>query len=254
MADISVFDGYGEISERRMEFMEGLLPELISTSDLQTALDAGCGVGIFSQFLSDMGMKVTGFDARNENLAEAKRRYSHLSFKLWDVEDPRIPDRGSFDMVFCLGLLYHLENPFRAIRNLSSMAKKVIVIESMVSPKSLPAAVLVDETPGPDQAIQNVAFVPTEACLIKMLYRAGFLHVYRPKKMPKHEDFRNTLRFRRRRTILIASKENLSLAGFSQILEPKSIELWQRKGAELLHRFFKILSKGVKRHFHTRSG
>jgi SAM-dependent methyltransferase len=254
MADMTVFDRYGEITERRMEFMRELLSELISSYELKTALDAGCGVGVFSQFLSDMGMKVTGFDARDENLAEAKRRYPHLNFQLWDVEDTQIPDRGLFDMGLCLGLLYHLENPFRAIRNLSTLVKKVIIIESMVAPNPLPAAVLVDETPGLDQAIQYVAFVPTEVCLIKMLYRAGFLHVYKAREMPKHEDFRNTLRFRRRRTILIASKENFSLPGFRQIPEPRSVELWQRKSTDLLHRLFSILSKGVRKHFHTRTG
>lgn len=42
---------------------------------LRTALDAGCGVGFFSQVLQECGLEVNGFDGRSANVAEARRRF-----------------------------------------------------------------------------------------------------------------------------------------------------------------------------------
>jgi hypothetical protein len=41
------------------------------------------------------------------------------------VEDLSLRDIGTVDLVLSVGLLYHLENPFRAIRNFHALTGKL---------------------------------------------------------------------------------------------------------------------------------
>ncbi|MGH2395639.1 MAG: class I SAM-dependent methyltransferase [bacterium] len=223
-----VFDRYGAITDRRKEFLSRLLLRIQNVQPLKTALDVGCGVGHFAQFLADMRLGVRALDVRPENVAEARKRYPHIAFHVGDVEDPQILRLGPADMTLCFGLLYHLENPFRAIRHLSQLTAKVAIIESMVAPHRLPLAVLVDESSEEDQSLRQVAFVPSEACLAKMLYRAGFRKVYRVLDLPEHEEFRESLRLKRRRTTLVASKADLPVASLSLFAEPRLDNIWEK--------------------------
>jgi hypothetical protein len=69
---------------------------------------------------------------------------------------------------------------------------------------------LLDEGVGEDQALKYVAFYPSEACFVKMLYRAGFPFVYRFRVLPDDALFRATPVRKRQRTLLAASKIPLS--------------------------------------------
>ena len=243
MSQSPVFDRYGSISERRKEFLEWLLPELKGDQALKSALDVGCGVGYFSHFLRGRGLSVTGLDARADNIAEAKKRYPEIPFHVRNVEDPGVPELGTWDMVLCFGLLYHLENPFRAIRNLHALTKQFAVIESMVMPHQSPVAALIDEVSGEDQGLAYVAFVPSESCLVKMLYRAGFAAVYKPVRMPEHEDFRASLACRRRRTVLVASKSEIASPALVPLVEQHLVDLWKKKWANAASRVVRFIRK-----------
>ncbi len=207
----------------RQEFMGGFLRDVRKQHELGTALDLGCGVGYFSKYLSDFGLKVVAVDAREENIAEAKRRHREISFLCRDIEDCQIADLGTFDFVACIGLLYHLENPFRAIRNIRALTGKMLMIETMCSPHQNATMDLLDEGANEDQALNYVAFYPSEACFVKMLYRAGFPFVYRFRELPGDELFKASLWRKRQRTFLVASKTSLSLGNL--ILEKEPIRL-----------------------------
>jgi SAM-dependent methyltransferase len=178
---------------------------------LISALDVGCGVGYFSKFLSDLGFRVVAVDGRDENAAEGQRRYPEVKFLARNVEHPDLPDLGIFDLVLCVGLVYHLENPFRAIRSLYALTGKILIVEALCAHGTKPLLQLVDEVSGADQSLNNVAFYPTEACLAKMLYRAGFRFVYRFRRLPGHRLFLASLWPRKKRTILVASKDALTV-------------------------------------------
>ncbi len=242
-----VFDceAHRVLHERRKEFLGRLLREISSDASLATALDAGCGVGAFSSELARLGLKVAAFDGREANVKEAKRRYQNIDFYVHDVEDPGISRLGQFDLVLSFGLLYHLENPFRAIRNLYNVTKKVLAVESMVLPGSLPIAILRDEGSSEDQGLKYIAFVPSESVLIKMLYRAGFPFVYRTKTLPDYEDFKNTFLYKKRRTILVASKIELRSPLFIPVRERQEdgLRLWHRNPNILLRRLGGAIKK-----------
>ena len=206
-----VFDQehYDALNTARWDSLRRSLPEIKQRLNLQTVLDLGCGLGYFSELLHGMGFEVLGVDGRAGNVAEAKRRYPQLNFQTADAQDPTLARLGSFDLVFCFGLLYHLENPFQVIRSISRLTSKLTFIEGMVYPSPEPAMVLLDENDLVDQGLNLMAFYPSESCLIKMLRRSGFPECYTPDPMPDHPGYRTGANGFRLRTLIVGSKISL---------------------------------------------
>ena len=223
---------YRKLIEARSEKIQSVVKKLKPALGLSNAIDAGCGVGFFSQTLAECGLAVCGFDGRAENVAEARRRFPEIPFEQADVQDRSILQLGRFDLVLCFGLVYHLENPFLAIRNLRELTGKCLLLESMCVPGEKASLLLRAEPRQGDQSLTDVACYPSEASLVKMLYRAGFAFVYRVLALPDHDDFRETAEHERRRTVLLASTLPLDVAGFRLLPEPYDEEdPWAKKPA-----------------------
>jgi SAM-dependent methyltransferase len=206
-----------DLSEARQKFIEEFVGEVREQTELASATDVGCGLGLFSKLLQDMNFRVIGVDGREENVREAQARYPGITFLVANAEDLPVKQMGAFDLVLCLGLLYHLENPFRAIRHLRFLTGKVLLVEGMCVPSDFATMELLDELEGEDQGLDRAAFYPSEFCLIKMLYRADFPFVYRFKRLPNNELYRASVWRKRVRTFLAASTvplmtQNLVLA------------------------------------------
>jgi SAM-dependent methyltransferase len=220
-----------EESQRLVEARAGFLRRFVTDFKdrlaLRTALDAGCGVGHFSILLQRMGLRVTAFDARPENVEEARRRNLGIDFHVADAEELRPQEFGRFDLVLCFGLLDHLENPLRAVRRLRAMTGKVLLIESVCVLGKAPLLYLRDEAVAEDQALNAVACYPSEGALVKMAYRAGFPAVYRPTRLPEHEDFQGQLGRRPWRTILVAPVSPIQDSSLVLADEPSGrADLW----------------------------
>ncbi len=212
-----------------------ILSDLRERLQIRSVADVGCGVGYFSGFLRELGFEVVGFDGREKNVEEAKRRYSGIEFKCADVEDPSIMRSGPYDMVLCAGLLYHLENPIRALRNLSAMAGQLLLIESYATPGRETALYLREEPPLEDQSLTYLALYPSESALIKICYKTGFPWVYRFVSMPDHEDFKDLRGRKRQRTMLLASKSRLDLPCLALVPEPQDFsDPWQTAAGKML--------------------
>lgn len=232
-----------------------VLQKVASLLNLRTALDAGCGVGFYSNTLQQCGLHVCGFDGREENIAEARRRYPQLLFERADIENRNILELGSFDFVLCFGLLYHLENPLLAIRHLRALTRTCLLLESMCIPGEEPSLLLREEPRSDDQSLSDVAWYPSEGSLLKMLYRAGFPQVYRVVPLPNHDDFRDTTDHKRRRTLLLASFVPLDVAGFRLCLEPQeTCEPWTKSPLRPLsvpRRVSRFLASPMRRKYLT---
>jgi FkbM family methyltransferase len=219
---MTIFDQkhYVDLIDARGEVIREIVPQVRDVLGLSTALDAGCGLGFFAQILRECKLNPLGIDGRQTNVDEARRRYPNLAFERRDVEDSSIVLLGSFDFVLCFGLLYHLENPLRAIRHLRALTSKVLLLESMCLPSEEPFALLREERPLDDQSLTNLAFYPSEGCIVKMLYGCGFSSVYRVSPLPNHDDFRETSENKRARTVIIAAFDDLKLPGLIKLEEP----------------------------------
>ncbi len=217
-----------KINEARGGFLKSFLPEMIREGQLVTALDAGCGgLGYFSNLLKGCGLKVTAFDVRPENIIQARKKNPSIDFIVHNIEDPSVANIGTFDLVLCTGLLYHLENPFLAIRNLYALTKKYLIIESQIAPYKSAFLVLYEEPHAINQSVNYVVSMPTESSLVKMLYKAGFCSVFSTYPLPDYPDFHSSPVRRRVRTVLIACKQQegflrkLGAVKFSLMREPR---------------------------------
>jgi len=221
--------------EARQELLVRALEDLRGKAGIRTVADVGCGVGYFSEFLAKQGFEVSGFDGRPGNIEEAQRRYPKLRFGVADVEDAPVAAERAFDMVLCAGLLYHLENPLRALRNLAAVTDKVLVIESYATPQKGTMFFLRDEADYEDQSLTSMALYPSESSIVKICYRIGFAAVCRLTPLPRHEDFEDTYRQKRKRTMLVASRVKLDSPYLARVAEPQDYaDPWRTKAGGVL--------------------
>jgi ubiquinone/menaquinone biosynthesis C-methylase UbiE len=83
----------------------------------ENLLDAGCGSGYFSQLAHRRGARVTGLDASEKLIEEAKKREPGLSFICGDIESLPFPDK-SFQSVCALNSIQYAENTSDALLEL----------------------------------------------------------------------------------------------------------------------------------------
>jgi FkbM family methyltransferase len=246
---------YRKIIAARAETIRRVVGKLKPLFHFSSALDAGCGVGFFSKTLEDCGLQACGFDGREENIAEARRRYPGVPFETADIEQDSIRQAGKFDFVLCCGLLYHLENPLRAMRNLRALTDKCLLLESMCTPDTNASLLLRAEPNAEDQSLTDLAWYPSESALVKMLYGSGFATVYRVVPLPAHEEFRETRERTRRRTMLLASCAPIDVAGLRLCPEPhEARDPWTKReenARSLRRRAARFLTSPLRRKYIT---
>lgn len=112
-------------------------------------LDVGCGGGILSESLRRLGADVTGLDASGEGIAVAREharehgllttldnnhdptqesaaevdRPGSLAYRHATVEEHARSHAGSYDLIFAMEILEHVNNPARFLRTCASMLK-----------------------------------------------------------------------------------------------------------------------------------
>src|SRR5712692_387089 len=198
---------YVALSSKETPWLSRLIEQIKQTGmTLTNAIDVGCGPGHFSRVLHEAGINVLGVDGRASNVEAARIANPQIPFHEANVEDDVILTLGTFDLVLCLGLLYHLENTFLAIRNLCRITNGVLIGESRIAPSRKAILMLYEEGTTEDQGLNYIALVPSEACLVKMLYTAGFEFVYLSKRLPLHPDFGGHFSTVRVRTCFVASR------------------------------------------------
>lgn len=86
----------------------------------RTALDVGCGAGLLAEPLARLGAAVTGLDAAPENIAVAEIHAAQgglaIDYRAGSVESLR---DQRFDLVTCLEVIEHVEDPARFVRGLA---------------------------------------------------------------------------------------------------------------------------------------
>jgi len=205
---------YIRINEARWAVAEQLLAGIKDQCEVQleTCLDVGSGPGWFTQRLATLGLAVEGLEGRVENVHAAQARLPQVPFHLVNIEsEQEVATLTPCDLTFCFGLLYHTENPFRVLRNLRRLTRKVLLIESMLIPTESPCAWLIGENVNETQGLTSYAMIPSRTSLLKMLESAGFPYRYEYQGSVEHEDFQETEVRYRRRGIFVASLMPLSL-------------------------------------------
>lgn len=180
-------------------------PELRATFDGRwpsvRALDIACNEGWWSVQAAKLGAgEVIGFDAREfcierAEFVQAQLGLENVEFRVGNIHKLDLRQYGQFDVVFCLGLIYHLEDPMGAIRQLRALTRELCVIETEVA---RPTTITIDRGPAdgllttdeafvfmpepeykwnPLASVTGAAVVPTLAALKAMLTLAGFTDI-----------------------------------------------------------------------------
>src|SRR3972149_179157 len=90
-------------------------------------IDVGCGTGQLARLLGHKGRRVVGVDYSQHSLdlATSLRDKFHLSnvrFQRENILELSLPD-GSFDYVFCNGVLHHTSDPYGGFQHLVRIAR-----------------------------------------------------------------------------------------------------------------------------------
>jgi SAM-dependent methyltransferase len=210
------------INRARLDHLASLGLPLVGRS----VLEVGAGVGHLTTFFVDRGCHVVATEARAENSAELRRRLPTVDVRPADVEES-LTSLGRFDVVFCYGLLYHLENPLRALRNMAEVCEQLLLIETMLCDSRFAIMRLEDETLSANQALRGLAHRPSPAYLATALNRVGFDHVYQATDPPDYQDYHfaclDNLDTARDgallRGVFVASRTRLEGRGLAPLLE-----------------------------------
>lgn len=98
-----------------------------------SVLDLGCLEGGYSVEFARMGFRATGLEVRESSITACRWVQSRVDLPaLSFVQDDawNAPKHGTFDAVFCCGLLYHIDRPRAFIKMLSSIASRVVILQT----------------------------------------------------------------------------------------------------------------------------
>lgn len=152
-------------------------------------LEVGAGIGLHTPFFLERGCEVLVTDGNAENVAEIRRRLPQVRTAVVDLEQDRaIEDLGTFDIVYCYGLLYHLSNPEAAIARFASVCRRQLLLETVVGRGRYPEVHLVRDPVLENQAVSGIGCRPTRPWIMQTLTR-HFGHAYVTRTQPDYPDF-----------------------------------------------------------------
>src|SRR5580765_1679291 len=103
-------------------------------------LDLACLEGLYAIEFARHKASCLGIEGREANIEKARFArqvlgLDNLDFVQDDVRNLSMQKYGSFDVVLCLGLLYHLDAPdvFPFIERLSEVCRKICIIDTRIA-------------------------------------------------------------------------------------------------------------------------
>lgn len=168
-------------------------------------LDLGCGEGVYAIEAGLRGAEVVAVDARSQRMdagrACAERHGLHnVRFLQQDVRRLTREGLGQFDIVYFLGLLYHLDETeiFPVLENVYGLCGRLLLIDTLISPDGPDAFAWRgerylgqrcrehDDTDPPEVRLGRLlrsvdstfAFRLSRESLLAALHRVGFTSVY----------------------------------------------------------------------------
>src|SRR6476646_8194304 len=124
---------YRRITKVRDDWLRAHYPVIVAACAPKSAIEYGCGVGVFTQTLRELGLDVLGVDLRRSNIDEARLRHRAARFEVLNFDDCSDTDfevLPRVDLGFAFGILYHLENPLGTIRRICGRTASALLIET----------------------------------------------------------------------------------------------------------------------------
>ncbi len=121
------WDIYREILPiHKMQFENWIKPFSLNDFEDKSFIDAGCGIGRNSYWPLKAGaQKCVAFDYDQRTINVAKKNlqsFKNAEIKFLSIYDLNMPE--TFDIAFSIGVIHHLQNPKKAIKNLFESLKE----------------------------------------------------------------------------------------------------------------------------------
>ncbi|MBM9511405.1 tRNA 5-methoxyuridine(34)/uridine 5-oxyacetic acid(34) synthase CmoB [Desulfogranum marinum] len=161
-------------SEKKWNRIAPQLPELKG----KLIADIGCNNGYYMFRMTEYNPRfVLGFEPYVHHYYTFRTLNTFANQKNLDVELlgiehlPFFPD--SFDVIFCLGILYHRHSPIVSLQDMHNALTQdgTLIIESQAIPGEESLALFPEKTYA---KVPGTWFVPTASCLNNWLQRTGF--------------------------------------------------------------------------------
>ena len=103
-------------------------------------IDFACGEGVYAIEAALRGAEVLAVDARTERMNDGARAaerlgLTNLRFEQTDVRGVNLGSHGMFDVIFFLGILYHLDyqDVFPVLNNIYEMCQRFVIIDTHIA-------------------------------------------------------------------------------------------------------------------------
>ena len=183
--DVFQYYEYQRHNQRRLEHLASLGLNIAGNK----VLEVGAGIGDHTSFFLDRHCDVVSTDARQDNLAILKSRYPNIQVRHLNMDDPDLVWDELFDIVYCYGLLYHLEKPAQGLEYLARYCRGILLLESVVSFGNTEVVnPCKEDASDPSQSFSGHGCRPTRIWIYNQL-KSHFEFVYLPLTQPNHDEF-----------------------------------------------------------------
>ena len=205
--------------ERKRYFFDPMVDLLGGSLKGKRVLDLGCNAGWWSLNAVEAGADfVLGIDGRQMHADQANFVFevkgiepSRYRFVVGNLYEANLKQYGTFDVVFCFGLMYHIAKPMTLIELISEVNSDVLVIDTGVI--RLPGSFLryrQEKMDDPRATMEHeLVSSPTKEAVRDMVQTLGYRAVC---LRPQFQDWTGSKRYEigLRRAFLCAKKTDLS--------------------------------------------
>lgn len=121
-----------------MTAMIKFLKDFLKVPERSTIVDLGCLEGGYALEFARAGYHATGIEIRESNIAccnyvQKKSGLSDQNLRFVQDDVRNLPKHGKFDVTFCAGLLYHLEEPAAFLKAVAQNTNQVLILHTHFS-------------------------------------------------------------------------------------------------------------------------
>ena len=220
--------------QRRRYFFEPLVEHYGGSLEGRRVLDLGCNAGFWSLMALEAGCEfVWGIDGRPMHIDQASfvlsvrgvapRRYRLTTANIFELDLSQEPP---FDIVLCLGLLYHVSKPVELLESVAAVNSELLLIDTALSPAAGPYFQVRRESApdDPRMAVEGpLVLHPTREALLMLAAGLGYsVGVLRPEfsDYTGCSDYEGTMR----RAFVCARGTDLARSAFRLEEAPRSPE------------------------------
>lgn len=125
----NVYDLYGDpVSDRRLTYISRYLERFCPNMTSGNILDLGVGQWEYISLLTKQNMRVIGLDISSD-LLKIARDHDDVNVNLIRGDLAHLPFKnGVFDLIICLSVLEHLNNPEKLVQKIKLLSKEAGVV------------------------------------------------------------------------------------------------------------------------------